>query len=591
MPTTSKIVIKIKDAFFLREGTFNTISTKLVIGSNFPFQNSVNVQSAENFEQLKEVYSILKTGQIKDSDLVFKNFILSISGLATNGKIESSFSVIDNSEAVNLMKMANDRSAHVGENLLNFYFIEVNTDEVEQKFNEINNLKENNPEDIGIDYAYIRGELADFRPAGGKWAPLPDSAILAPSVLHNLDGFIIDDSINSNQPISDTAKLGKKNLRGFKQKLPMARNQPIVQNLMSIPNNATTPIPENPTTGVDILSLSTVISLFSNCGITNYGVELNNVTVVDLEQGWTGFNLNPLLNIQGISNNIWGGGINHSDSNKRDHGKQTLNVLFGNGSNTTLNGLCKKATAQIGSTWFGLGTKDEHREAALASILGYQYNSSNNLELSGKQPLKIGDIVLLELQVGISYKTGAKKTIIVKGKSEIVDVTNYNIFPVEIEPLMYNVIQKGVNAKYIMIEAAGDGNFNLNAPSIYNNNPTTLKNLSVNAGGTGAIMVGALNKNNSPFLNTGDRIDINCFGDDAKTSGGDFNYTSLASAIVTGLVAHLQSMAISPFKGRPLTNLEMKSVLTSCIFSGPNKNPNTDANTLTAVRNHITHLP
>ena len=117
-------------------------------------------------------------------------------------------------------------------------------------------------------------------------------------------------------------------------------------------------------------------------------------------------------------------------------------------------------------------------------------------------------------------------------------------------------------------------------------------NLSTGSSSNDAIMTGALNQSNFPILNKGLRVDHHCFGQSVNTStpSVSFNNTSLASAIVTGLVAHLQSIAMR-IKSRRLTNFEMKNILTLCIFTGQNKVPNTSSGTANAIQSYIMQLP
>ena len=143
MPT-SKIVIKIKDTFFLQNETVIANPGKLVVDDKF-FHDF-------NFGRVNELYPILKNaGNISESKFVFSNLIAQIATKDVNGKIESLFSVEDNTNVVNLMQMANDRSKDIGENLLNYYFIEVDSASEIRKLQELNELKISFP-NLGIDY-------------------------------------------------------------------------------------------------------------------------------------------------------------------------------------------------------------------------------------------------------------------------------------------------------------------------------------------------------------------------------------------------------------------------------------------------------
>jgi hypothetical protein len=534
MPT-SKIVIKINDEFFLQEETLNNNPGKIIIDSKFPLKNTANLV------ELCKIYPILlNPANITDSVKVFQKIIDAIIRYANNGKIESLFSVISNGEVVNLMRMAQDRSAFIGENLLNYYFIEVNADEVEHILNDINEFKISNPF-LGIDYAYIRGELVDIGQENSvNWADVGSSP--APNVLNNLDGFLIDEKNNTNKLIDASIKIATKNIIEFKQ------TEPTVQNLNKASNIGSAQKALKPDTTIN----TKITSLFNYCGLKS-GSEIKNlplIKVVDMEQGWRFNSTTSYLRLDSANKPILGGGINNtnlpplSPTSHEVHGEKTINTLFGITSNPNrINGLCKGADAQIASTWFNSSTSGERREAALTSTL-------NNIN--------IRDIVLLELQ--ISRK-------------------GYDKLPVEIESAMFNVILAGVNAWFIIIEAAGNGGHNLNNPHLYpalvnTINPSKNPPIDLRTNSSGAIMVGGTNPPNR--VNIGNRVTCNCFAQLCTTSSGaTFDSTSLASAILTGLVAHFQNMAIDSSQGigRRLSITEIRQLLKSLPYPIPNVSP------------------
>jgi hypothetical protein len=509
MPT-SKIVIKINDEFFLQKETLTNNPGKIIIDSKFPLTKTANL-----LELFKIYPALINAGSINKSIIVFQKIIDSISRFANNGKIESLFSVISNGEVVNLMRMAQDRSAFIGENLLNYYFIEVNADEVEQILNEVNEFIIGNPL-LGIDYAYIRGELANIgqEVGSGNWADVPiqsSEAILTPNLKLHVDGFLVDENNNTNKPIKPSAKIATKEINEFKQ------IEPTIQNLNKTSNVVTAQKAIMPTSTI----YQKITSLFLNCGIKLGTDKVNpEIKVVDLEQGWNFINNDSLYS--GLATQpILGGGLNYND---KSHGQKTLNILFGRtASANRMNGLCIGANAQVASTWFNTSTSGERKEAALTSTLN---------------KINIGDIVLLELQVDL--KGGASK------------------LPVEIDPAMNAVIQFGVHDGFIVIEAAGNGGHNLNIL----NYTSALINISSKSSRKDALMIGALNQANFPFLNRGLRVDYSCFGQSVNTStpNASFDSTSLASAIVTGLVANFQSMSMATISRR-LNITEIKTLL------------------------------
>jgi hypothetical protein len=553
MPT-SKIVIKIKDEFFLQKETVVANPGKIVIDDKF-FHDF-------NFGRVNELYPILKNaGNISESKFVFSNLIAQIATRDVNGKIESLFSVEDNTNVVNLMQMANDRSKDIGENLLNYYFIEVDSANEVRRLQELNELKISFP-NLGIDYFYLRGTLANFEQQS---APQSIGDILQPDrVRVGVEKRSLKFMANTLQPEVLTMNKIAPSTAPISQSDPVSR-------VGTFDPPVSIPIPP-------LANVQPIHTIFQKFFIS-FGTNLAStnplkptIKVVDMEQGWvfdspikyvgSGFlppNIKPIL----------GGGVNKSNTNQ--HGQKTLNVLLGKDNSisnvdnmATLNGLCIGADVQVGSTHYTTG---EFREAALASVLGYGYNEIKEaISGSTTKRLNLYDIVLLELQISKTYKIYPNLTSSSQNSPSGSVASSY--FPVEIEPAMWNVINKGIGAKYIIIEAAGNGNINLN--NVYEGPFFPLKDLSNVSKGTGAIMVGAVDINDLPKLNNGDRINYRCFGDDVITSAminvtndKPFNSTSLASAITAALVANFQSMAENTATGigRRLTIIEIIKVL------------------------------
>lgn len=288
----------------------------------------------------------------------------------------------------------------------------------------------------------------------------------------------------------------------------------------------------------------------------------NTVKIVDVEQGWC-FENEGIRNLKLSKKRILGGGFNHPDPTKVAHGTKTLNVLFGEENpenNSTLNGLCSSINAHVASVWFKSGENIiENREAALASLFGIEVDKNGNLLKNVDTIIDKGDIVLLELQ------------------TKIRGIPNF--LPVEVEPVMFNIIKLGVKAGFIIIEAAGNGNYNLDEPICDKLKipKCGFKNLVDKNSGTGAIMVGALIKTKDgldmyPNTNSGDRVDCYCFGDDISTlTQLTFNATSLATSIVAALATNLQRK--EKLSGRTLNIEQMRNKLSSA----PKKIPGMDS--------------
>ena len=196
---------------------------------------------------------------------------------------------------------------------------------------------------------------------------------------------------------------------------------------------------------------------------------------------------------------------------------------------------------------------DERREAALVATL-----------TSGGVVTK-ADIILLELQVSLAGGN----------------------FPVEIEDPMFQVIKTAINAKFIIIEAAGNGGYNLNTYN-YSSWMSSSGIVNLSTENSGAIMVGSAT-NPLPTLNTcnyGNRVNYYCFGNMVPTASGiSYSSTSLASAIMAALVVHLQSKTYIS-KSRTMKNAELKGLL-NIIF--PAKVP-TNSNIASAINVYISNL-
>ncbi len=481
---TSKIIIKISDAYFLQQTTFNLHSAKIILGNSTKFFSTISKINALYAGSMNQV----------GSESIFNGLIATLNGLPNTHTLESLYSLIDATFAVDLMEKAKNRTGFIGDNLLNYYYIDVDS----QSITTVIDILKIVP---GVAFVTVRGNLANLD---------------APSVPFDLiDKFEEIKGIESKEKTIPIENLQMKKL--------------------------------SPTTPIKIKNK--IASLFANSGLNINSSVNSNIKIVDFEQSWY-FDSTILRPGSSLSKTtpIFGGGLNkqlpspvqlpHRGTAPELHGRKTLNILFGKTTNTNrINGLCKGATPKIASTWFNDNPlRGEQREAALIKTL---VNSG----------ISAGDIVLLELQVSR---------------------WNYDRLPVEIESAMYAVIKVGVQAGYIIIEAAGNGGHNLDDTQFYRLledpiNPPNNPRVNLNNNSTGAIMVGAVDKYFGKILNRGNRIDYDCFGEPAITSSGiSFNATSLASAITTALVAHFQSQALKPSPqgiGRRLTITEIKLLL------------------------------
>ena len=495
----SRIIIKIKDVYFLQSKTFTDNPTKLLLDKEF--------FAPLNLFRITNLYKATKKpSNINESINIFHNLIKSISGLAINGKIESLFSIMDATIVVNLMQEAKEISGFKGANLLNYYFIEVEQDVAEEVLVLVNELILN--QKSGVEFTYIEGEVFD----GSKEA-------VKDSTLSEMQSFSKNDKNVNKININDTKS--------------------------------------NQTAATTANLISSIEILFNN--YFNFEKYHNGsipvVQVVDLEQGWN-FSNNGISSLFNTTiPQILGGGHNYTDI---PHGTNTLNVLFGNSATSTtprLGGLCKNAKPLVASIWSPpvLGTTPvKNISVALAKILGKNGVSS---------PLNTGDIVLIEVQ--LIKSTGAKEN---------------KLFPVEIDQAIFDTIAYGVGKNIIIVEAAANGNINLDFKK-----PTDSSAVNLTTLNSGAIMVGALSKRSDGSLrkhiqsNSGSRIDTYCFGDVLNTTAGtNFSATSLASAIIASLVANMQ--IIRKMKGKPLLkNADIKAFLGSNASNIPNNGGNFSA--------------
>ncbi|ABE56946.1 peptidase S8 and S53, subtilisin, kexin, sedolisin [Shewanella denitrificans OS217] len=179
--------------------------------------------------------------------------------------------------------------------------------------------------------------------------------------------------------------------------------------------------------------------------------------------------------------------------------------------------------------------------------------------------LSAGDVIILEGQINRNINNGDSCTS--QNQNECV--------PLEWNQATFDVISAVTNRGIIVIEAAGNGNENLDDP-IYQNR------FNRNTRDSGAFLIAATNPSasiaRSYFSNHGTRIDFNGWGNEVAAAGlygntlfngginqryGDgFAGTSSASPIVAGAVAALQGFSKNA-KGQTLSVQTIKNILTA----------------------------
>ncbi|HEX6900221.1 MAG TPA: S8 family serine peptidase [Thermoanaerobaculia bacterium] len=255
------------------------------------------------------------------------------------------------------------------------------------------------------------------------------------------------------------------------------------------------------------------------------------LTICDLEQHW-----NPdhqdLKNENVLPGFIYGVNRAEDEGVPGHHGTAVLGQLAAAGKSPQ--GV-KGAAAGLGQLALASHYRDKdedhpfrgtngHVAAAIAQALAAQPAAG---------PLKAGDILLLEVQLGR--------------------------LPAEVDEANFDAIRLASGCGVIVIEAAGNGGFDLDAYA----DPATGRSLaraSSRFRDSGAVMVGAarasLPHDRAPFSNYGSRLDCFAWGEAVTTCGfGDlagtavtdfytnsFNGTSSASPIIAGAAALVQAL-------------------------------------------------
>ena len=258
----------------------------------------------------------------------------------------------------------------------------------------------------------------------------------------------------------------------------------------------------------------------------------SSITICDLEQGWD----IPHNDLPGISNQPPLGGANRAleDNSFGNHGTAVGGQLMAAGSNVkgiaagfgklalASHYLSKNAHESNGQSHPFAGTNG-HVAAAIAQAVSTASNP----------PLKAGDVLLLEVQRGL--------------------------LPTEIDEADLDAIRLASGLGIIVIEAAGNGGFDLDAWSDSDTHQS-LRRSDPHFRDSGAVFVGAarasLPHDRAPFSNYGSRLDCFGWGETVTTCGyGDlsgtaplnyytnsFNGTSSASPMVAGAAALLQAL-------------------------------------------------
>jgi hypothetical protein len=285
-----------------------------------------------------------------------------------------------------------------------------------------------------------------------------------------------------------------------------------------------------------------------NCWKIKGGQGEGSVKFIDIQQGWILDHKNYSVNVLPAT------GLNIRSS--REHGAAVLGVILMNGKETDAVGITPKVTGHVISTWRPSGTLNIPEAISVAS-----------------EYLSQGDVLLLTIQRYLSAEIA-------------------NGLPVEIHEGVFDAIRSAVDSGIIVIESAGNGEFDLKAGidldsfeldgrNVFNRQTKDFKD-------SGAILVGAATASiphkRISYSNYGSRVDCYAWGEKVLTAGSfpissgpslisiteNFCGTSSAAAIIAGAAIAIQSICeanlgfrLSPHKMREILSNETYGTLSS----------------------------
>ena len=272
------------------------------------------------------------------------------------------------------------------------------------------------------------------------------------------------------------------------------------------------------------------------------------VGFVDLEQGWT-FNhedLPRLGPLPGVSQDV--------KASSRAHGTGVVGIAVGVDNKVGIIGVAPTpAWASVASHYRALDGTSDHVADAIYAVLA-----------SGR--LATGDVLLIEHQNGLNL-------------------------PSEADPWVWDAIELATALGTIVIEAAGNGNVDLDTvPGLNRLDRSTFKDSRAIIVGAGMSALDAAGKGHDrwvlqfppgPGSNFGSRVDCYAYGENVVTAGpgftaagvlagtgstdeyrSDFGGTSAAAAIVAGAAVALQGM-FKAATGAPLSPVQMRDALST----------------------------
>lgn len=273
------------------------------------------------------------------------------------------------------------------------------------------------------------------------------------------------------------------------------------------------------------------------------------VTIYDIEYSWHQTH-EDLSKAHGISLLLNPGDSAADPFNDDNHGTAVLGEIIADNNTKGVTGISWGANIGL----------------APANTLNLEYNPANAILLAVDKG-SAGDVILLEQQA------------VVCGLNANPALGPVALGPVEWSAPVFHVIQTAVAQGFVVVEAAGNGNVNLDQPACDGLFDRTVRD-------SGAIIVGAgqppssgADRQRAGFSSYGNRLDLQGWGSGVTTTGygdlyrnpdapanpdfwysGFFSGTSSASPIVAGAVANLQGIAIAQ-SGIPLPASQIATLL------------------------------
>jgi serine protease len=240
-------------------------------------------------------------------------------------------------------------------------------------------------------------------------------------------------------------------------------------------------------------------------------------------------------------------------SSTPEHGTAVLGELISDASNKRgVTGIVPEAGIGLGINW------------VVDLVTNWLTDRTADVILLALNDGSPGDVILLDIQEAVCNVAGYCRN------------GHVGCGPVEWDDAVYDAIRTAVANNVAVVEAAGNGQVNLDQPSCNDKFNRTKRD-------SGAIIVGAgapPDYSSTPrsilfFSDYGSRVDLQGYGDLVVTTGyGDlqfygenrtytsvFSGTSSASPIVAGAIASIQSNAIY-YLGKPLPPRMIRTVST-----------------------------